>query len=132
MKMSKYRVSIFCTFCCKPSCMEAKRNKYYFDAFSPSIRWDNYSRKKRAFFKIISKVLPKLTKSVRNYQHPILWRNHQNWNLFFRNFLLKYKPCINDKELHEKEQKAYTNFFYFYVLNFHLTFFHKILTKGNS
>ena len=49
-------------------------------------------------------------------QHPILWRNHQNWNLSFRNFLLKCETRINDKDLHDKEQKIYTNLFYFYLL----------------
>ena len=51
-----------------------------------------------------------------NCQQPILWRNHQNWNLSARNFLLKYERCIKDKQLYGKEQKIYTNFFYFYVL----------------
>ena len=36
----------------------------------------------------------------------------QNWNLSFRNFLSKYES----QELHDKEQKIFTNFFYFYVL----------------
>ena len=57
-----------------------------------------------------------LTKSMRSCQHPTLWRNHQNWNLSFHNFLLKYEHRIEDKELHDKEQKKYTNLFYFYVL----------------
>ena len=47
--------------------------------------------------------------------------------------MLKYEPRIKDKELQNKEQKAYTNFFYFYVLKeFSPKFFHKFLTKGNS
>ena len=25
--------------------------------------------------------------------------NQQNWNFSFRNFLLKYEPCIKNKEL---------------------------------
>ena len=53
---------------------------------------------------------------MRNRQHPNLRRNHENFSLSFRNFLLKYEPHINDKELHDKEQKIYTNFFHFYVL----------------
>ena len=62
-------------------------------------------------------LLSKLTKSVRSYQHLFfVTRNHENWNLSFRNFLLKYEPRIKDKELHDKEQKIYTTFFYFYVL----------------
>ena len=32
------------------------------------------------------------------------------------NSKLKYEPRIKDKELHDKEQKIYTNFFYFYIL----------------
>ena len=40
----------------------------------------------------------------------------ENFSLSFRNFLLKYEPHINDKELHDKEQKIYTIFFHFYVL----------------
>ena len=68
-------------------------------------------------------MLLKLTKSVRNCQHPILWRNHQNWNLSFRNFLLKYEPRIKDNELHGKEQKIYTNFFYFHIFYFDIYFY---------
>ena len=51
--------------------------------------------------------IPKLTTSVRNGQHPILRRNHQNWTLPFRNFLLKNEPCIKDKELHDKKQRKF-------------------------
>ena len=40
-------------------------------------------------------------------------RNHQNWNLSFRNFLLKYEPRIKDKKLHDKEQKYTQISFYF-------------------
>ena len=113
VKIWKYRVSIFCTFCCKPSSMRAQRRKCYFNVFSPSIHWDNYSqKKKKIFFKISWQMLSKLTKSVRNCQHPILWCNHRNWNLSSRNFLLKYEPCIKDKQLRDKEQKMYTNLFY--------------------
>ena len=38
--MSKYEnnVSIFCTFYCKPSYMEAESHKCYFNVFSPSIQ----------------------------------------------------------------------------------------------
>ena len=57
-------------------------------------------------------MLLKLTKSVRNCQHPILWSNHQIWNLSFRDFFLKYEPHIKGKQLHDKEQEIYTNFFY--------------------
>ena len=83
---------------------------------------------KNFFFKITWQMLSKLTKSVRNCQHPILWRNYQNWNLSLCNFLLKYEPRIKDKEPHHKEQKIYTNFFYFTL---HLKFFHNFLSKGN-
>ena len=105
IKIWKQRVSIFCTFYCKPSRMDAEIHNCYFNVFSPSIQWDNYSRKKSFFFKITWQMLSKLTESVRNCQHLILWSNHQNWNLSFRNFLLKYEPHINDKKLHDKEQK---------------------------
>ena len=117
MKMSKCENSLFpyFLFYCKTSCMEAERHKCYFSFFSPSIQWDSYSRK-NFIFQNLCQILPKLTKSVRNCQHPILWRNHQNWNLSFRNFLLKCETRINDKDLHDKEQKIYTNVFYFYLL----------------
>ena len=47
--------------------------------------------------------------------------------------MLKYEPCIKDKEPRDKEQKIETDFFYFYALkNFHLKFFHKFLIKGNT
>ena len=55
VKIWKYRISIFCTFYCKPSCMEAERHKCYFNFFSPSIHWDNYSRKKSFFSKLHGK-----------------------------------------------------------------------------
>ena len=60
--------------------------------------------------------MSKLAKSVRNCKHPILWQNHQNWNLRFRNYLLKYEARIKEKEVHAKKQKTYTNLFYFFVL----------------
>ena len=60
----------------------------------------------------VREMLSKLTKSVTSCQHPILWCNHQNWNLSFCNFLSKYELCIKDKELHDMEQKIYTNFFF--------------------
>ena len=53
-------------------------------------------------------------KSVGNCQYLILWRNHQDLNLYFDNFVLKYEPHIKDKELH-KAQNIYTHLFYFYV-----------------
>ena len=115
-KISKYRVSIFFTCYCKLYCTEVKRHKCHFNAFSPSIHWDSYPWKKRVFFKITWQILSNLTKSVWNCQRPILWRNDQNWSFSSRNFFFKYEPCIKDKKLHEKEQKIYTNFFYFYVL----------------
>ena len=58
---------------------------------------------------------------------------HQNWNLFFGNFLLKYEPCIKDKKLHDEEEKIYSNFFYFYILKeLSPKNFHKFGTKGDS
>ena len=73
------------------------------------------------FFKMTWQMLLKLTKSVRNCQHPILRRNHQNWNWSFRNFLVKYEPRIKDKELHDEKQKIYT-IFLFLFLHFKRTF----------
>ena len=37
-----------------------------------------------------------------NFQHPIFWSTQQIWNLYFRNFLLKYESRIKDKELYDK------------------------------
>ena len=72
-------------------------------------------KRKIFFFKMTWQMLLKLTKSVRNCQHPILRRNHQNWNLSFRNFLVKYEPRINDKELHDEKQKIYTIFLFLFL-----------------
>ena len=73
--------------------------------------------------------MSKFKKSVRNCQHHILWRNHQNINFSYCYFLLKYEPRINDSELLDKEQNRHRIFFYIY---FCLKLFHKFLTKGNS
>ena len=58
------------------------------------------------------------------------WKNpwgivtyHENQNFSFRNFLLRYEPCIKNKEFVSwKGTKK----------NFHVKCFHKFLTKGNS
>ena len=72
----------------------------------------------------------KLTESMSDCYHPILSRKHQNWNLPYRNFLLKYEHRIKDKELFQNEQKIYLNFFYFYILKkLSPKFFHTFLTK---
>ena len=60
------------------------------NVFSPSIHWDNYSRKKELFLMLKWQMLSKFRKSVRNCQYPILWCNHQNMNFCFCFFLLKY------------------------------------------
>ena len=69
-KIWKQRVSIFFTFYYKPSCLEINKHKCYL------LR--QLLPKKSFVFKITWKMLPKSTKSVRNCQHPILWRDHQN------------------------------------------------------
>ena len=119
MKMSKYEnsVSIFCTFYCKPYCMEAERHKCYFMSFLRLVT-ETITPKRIFFFKITRQMLSKLTKSMRNCQHPILWGNDQNWNLSFRNFLLKYETPI-------KDNKKYTQFFLFlcFKKNFAKSFF---------
>ena len=82
-------------------------------AFSPSSHWDNYSQKNFFFSKLQDKCW-------QNWRNP--WGivnipfNDQNRNLSFRDFLLKYETPIKDNELHDKKQKIYTFFFYFYVL----------------
>ena len=48
---------------CKTSCIEAERQKCYFNVFSPSIHWDNYCWKKKFFF---SKLHDKCCESWRN------------------------------------------------------------------
>ena len=74
--------------------MEAERHKCYFNIFSPSVYWDNYSRKKTFFFQNHMTNIVKIDK-IRDE----LWRNHQNWNFSFRNFLLRYGACIKNKKL---------------------------------
>ena len=121
MKMSKYENNVFPYSVNSTVNLPAWRPKdtnvtlmSFLRLFTP--RLFTFSRqllpKEKFFFKITWQILSKLTKSVRNYQHPIVWRNHQNWNLSFRNILLKYEPLIKEKELHDKEQKIYPNFFY--------------------
>ena len=120
MKMSKYKNSVFpysVHSTVNLAAWKLKQANVTLMSFRHLFAETITPERKVFFFKIIWQMLSKLTKSVRNYQHPILWRNHQNWNLFFRNFLLKYKSCMNDKELLKKEQKICTNFFFFYVLN---------------
>ena len=118
MKMSKYENSVFPHFLHSTVNLTAWRPNNTNVTLMSFLRpfTETITFKRKVFFKNYT-MLSKLTKSVRKCQHPILWRNHQNWNLSFRNFLLKYEPRIKDKELHDKEQKIYTNLFYFYVLN---------------
>ena len=59
-------------------------------------------------------------------------------SLVWRNFLLKYEHRIKDKKLHDKEQKIYTDFFYYYYFlrfkrtftyNFSINFWQKEILK---
>ena len=84
MKISCFHI----TYILQPTFL-AERYKCHFNVLSPPIHGDSYSWKTRHFFKIAWQILSKLAKSVKNFQHPILWRNHQNWNFSFRNFLLR-------------------------------------------
>ena len=132
VKIWKKRLSIFCTFYC--NYLRAWRPKdsnvtlmSFLCLFTETITTES-----KVFSQISWQILSKLTKSVRNCQHHILWRNSQNWNLSFRKFLLKYEPCIKDKEPHDKEQKIYTTLFLRFKRTFTQNFFIKLLTKGNS
>ena len=91
------------------------KDKCYFNVFSPSIYWDNYSQKKKLFF---SKLNDKCFQNLRNLwgivNIPICDAITKIWTFLY--FLLNYEPYIKDKELYDKEQKVYTNFFYIYVL----------------
>ena len=116
-KIWKQHVSIFSTFYCKPFCMEAVRHKCYFNVFLRLSTDTITPERKGFFFKIAWQIFWKSAKSMSNCQLPILWRNHQNENLYFRNFLWKYERRIRHKKLHDKDQKIYTNSFCFYVLN---------------
>ena len=95
VKLWKSRVFIFLHSTVNLSAWRPK-DKCYFKFSSPSIDWDSYSRKKKLFFKRTWKMLSKFKKFVRNCQHPILWRNHQNMNFSFCYFLLKYEPRIKN------------------------------------
>ena len=93
------------------------KDRCYFNVVPPSIHWDNYSRKKKCFFKITWQMLLKSKKSVRTCQHPILWHNHQNMNFSFCYFLLNSDPMKgNSRNSYDKEQKIHRNFFYICVL----------------
>ena len=82
---------------------------------------ENFSYTERKFvFQSYMAILSKLAKSVRNWQHFILGPNNQNWNLSFHYLLLKHKPCIKDKEFHDKEQKIDTNFYLLLRFTFNL------------
>ena len=91
------------------------KDKCYFNVFSPSIYWDNYCQKKKLFF---SKLNDKCFQNLRNLwgivNIPICDAITKIWTFLY--FLLNYEPYIKDKELYDKEQKVYTNFFYIYVL----------------
>ena len=92
---------------------------------------------------LLRQLLPKEKTFLQNYTRNIakideireeLWRNHQNRNFSFRNFLLRwYEQSIKNKELQDEEQKIYTNFFYFYILEeLSHNIFHKFFKKENS
>ena len=55
VKIWKQLVFIFFSNHCKPSWMAAERYRCYFNIFSPSVYWDNYSRKKKLFSKLHDK-----------------------------------------------------------------------------
>ena len=88
----------------------------------------------------LRQLLPKEKTFLQNYTRNIakideirkeLWRNHQKRNFSFRNFLLRwYEQSIKNKELQDEEQKIYTNFFYFYILEeLSRNIFHKFFKK---
>ena len=91
VKIWKQLVSIFFSNHCKPSWMAAERHKCYFNIFSVCLL-RQLLPKEKAFFKITWQILSKLTKSVRNC-------DVITWIGVFRNFLLRYEPCIKNKEL---------------------------------
>ena len=74
---------------------------------SPSIHWENCSRKRFFFSKLHHKCCQNWW-NLSGTVNILFWRNYQNWKLSFCNFLLKYKPRIKDKEPHHKEEKIYT------------------------
>ena len=89
---------------------------------------------------LLRQLLPKEKTFLQNYTRNIakideirkeLWRNHQKRNFSFRNFLLRwYEQSIKNKELQDEEQKIYTNFFYFYILEeLSRNIFHKFFKK---
>ena len=98
----------------------------FFSIFSPSVYWDNYSRKKKLFLQNYTRNIAKIDEIRKE-----LWRNHQKRNFSFRNFLLRwYEQSIKNKELQDEEQKIYTNFFYFYILEeLSRNIFHKFFKK---
>ena len=111
MKMSKYENSLFPYSFLSTVNLPEWRHKCYFTIFSPSIYWDNYCRKKRLFSKLHDK-------------YCLNWRNLggivTKSEFFFSWLLVKINlfnlVLIKTKDFHDKEQKIYTNFFYFYIL----------------
>ena len=82
MKMSKYENSVF------PYSVHSTVNLRTWRPKDTNVTLMSFLRlftetitpQRNVFFKITWKMLSKLAKSMRNCQHPILWRNHQNWN----------------------------------------------------
>ena len=82
MKMSKYENSVF------PYSVHSTVNLRTWRPKDTNVTLMSFLRlftetitpQRNVFFKITRKMLSKLAKSMRNCQHPILWRNHQNWN----------------------------------------------------
>ena len=88
--------------------MDTEKNKCNFNVFSPSTHCDNYYRNKIVFQNYMTNVV-KMTKFMRNCQHPILWCN---CNLSFRNFLWKHE-LRRSKRYTQIRSKNYTQFFLF-------------------
>ena len=100
MKMSKYENSMFPYSLHSTVIFPAwkPKDKCYFNVFSPSIRWYNYSQKKKFFFQNYMTNVAKIDEIREELSTFHFRRNHRNWNLPFHNFLLKYEPHIKDKE----------------------------------
>ena len=93
IKMSKYENSVFPFFVHSTVNLPAWRPKHtlmsFLCLFTFSRQW---LLKEKFFSKLHDKCCRNWRNPVRNCQRPILWHNHQNCDLSFRNFLLKYEP----------------------------------------
>ena len=79
--------------------MEAERQMLLEALFSVCLLRQLLAKEKAFFQKYVTNIV-KIDK-IRK----VLWRNHQNWNFYFCNFLLRDEACIKNKEIHDKEQK---------------------------